>query len=218
MLKSCIKKGECRLTEAAMREEKLRSELSEQRAAMTKLSSLVDEKEVKYPAAELLAQHCFEDYKTRLDNYNRIYEKVNIALSFCGVILLVFVGNVDFSGLSELMNKPTFWRAFVILFNMGLSISCTAMVLFTTIKLIDIMSSRELDVFDSIAFRNQERYRWSPDTAALSLIAAYTNATSKLQNTVNEKQQKFDFAITILVAAMLVYAVSVITQKIGGIV
>ena len=32
---------------------------------------------VQYPAAELLAQHTYEDYKNNLDSYNRIYDKMD---------------------------------------------------------------------------------------------------------------------------------------------
>lgn len=41
---------------------------------------------IQYPSAELLIQPCFEDYKNELESYNKLYDKVNVALAFCGIV------------------------------------------------------------------------------------------------------------------------------------
>ena len=40
-----------------------------------------------YPSACFLLDSCFQDYQRIQDNYNKIYEKINIAPAFSGVIL-----------------------------------------------------------------------------------------------------------------------------------
>ena len=42
-----------------------------------------------YPSACFLLESCFQDYQRIQDNYNKIYEKINIALAFSGVILTI---------------------------------------------------------------------------------------------------------------------------------
>lgn len=175
-----------------------------------------DNKKVKYPAAELLAQHCYEDYKSELDNYYKIYDKVNIALTFCGVILLVFIEHIDLELIKLLFQKPGVIKAVCIIGNVAASLVCSYQIFYSTMILIRLMSGKKIRVFNSIEFRNKDRYTWESDEAALSLITAYTEHTEKLRKSVSTKQKDFDIAIWRMSHALLWYAVSVIIQKIGG--
>lgn len=177
-----------------------------------------DNEKIKYPAAELLVQHCFEDYKSELDNYYKIYDKVNIALTFCGVILLVFIEHVDFSLIKVLFQKPGLIKALFIIGNLTAALICSYQIFCATVKLIGMMSGKRINVFNSIEFRNENRYMWEPDEAALSLITAYTEQTNKLRKIVSKKQKNFDNAVWRMAHALLWYAVSVIIQKIGGLI
>lgn len=168
---------------------------------------------VQYPAAELLAQHTYEDYKNNLDSYNRIYDKVNVALAFCGVILLVLIEHVDFSLLRKALKATTFWTGFSMLFTFALSAISVGMIVYATIMLIRLMESKEVLVFNSIEFRNEHRYKFTPDQAALALILAYTNCIFDLQKKIKEKQTKFDSVIILMAGSVLLYVLAVIWEK-----
>lgn len=49
----------------------------------------------KYPSAEFLYSVSLEDYNRVLSNYDKIYDRINVALTLCGVILIVILSNVD---------------------------------------------------------------------------------------------------------------------------
>ena len=53
--------------------------------------------EVEYPSACFLLESCFQDYQRLQENYNKIYEKINVALAFTGVILTIMLSSFDFS-------------------------------------------------------------------------------------------------------------------------
>ena len=60
----------------------------------------------KYPSAEFLYSVSLEDYNRVLSNYDRIYDRINIALALCGVILIVILSNVDMTAMFN-WNKYT---------------------------------------------------------------------------------------------------------------
>ena len=57
---------------------------------------------VQYPSAEFVQQACFEDYHRLIDTYDKIYEKVNVTLAFCGIILLVILGSVNYTYVADI--------------------------------------------------------------------------------------------------------------------
>ncbi len=52
-------------------------------------------KKVQYPSAVMLKEDCYNEYQRLMETYDKIYEKVNIMLAFCGVVLLVILSKVD---------------------------------------------------------------------------------------------------------------------------
>lgn len=115
--------------------------------------------EVLYPSSELLQQSCFEDYKRLLDIYDKIYEKVNIALAFCGALLLVFVQNVDFSILSRLCQSESNSELFVMVLFVLCSFGSAITIIWATIQLLYLMRSKKITVFNSIDIVNEEIYK-----------------------------------------------------------
>lgn len=63
-----------------------------------------------YPSACFLLDSCFQDYQRIQDNYNKIYEKINIALAFSGVILTIMLGAFDFSPAKFNVNNMKIWE------------------------------------------------------------------------------------------------------------
>ena len=63
-----------------------------------------------YPSACFLLDSCFQDYQRIQDNYNKIYEKINIALAFSGVILTIMLEAFDFSPAKFSVSNMKIWE------------------------------------------------------------------------------------------------------------
>jgi len=168
---------------------------------------------IKYPSAELLQSPCYEDYKRLIDTYDKIYEKVNIALAFCGIALLVILNSFDYTMITEMFCALSKLELFSLLTLLFSSLASTICMVWAVIQLLLLMHSRTVTVFDSIAARNEEIYRWSPDEAALWLIDKYTYAVSELRTIISAKQKKFDSAIIKIMISILAYAIFLIIEK-----
>lgn len=64
----------------------------------------------EYPSACFLLDSCVQDYQRLQDNYNKIYEKINIALAFSGVILTIMLGTFDFSPAKFHVSNMKIWE------------------------------------------------------------------------------------------------------------
>lgn len=161
---------------------------------------------VRYPSAELLLQPCMEDYKYQLESYNRIYDKVNIAMAFCTAVLVVILDSVDTKYVPMMLsavNAEGFLRSAIPFF---LSLGSAVLIFVATIQLLNLMISRSLKVFDSVAFRNEHCYFDAPEYTAFLLIAAYTEAAYDLRSIVAEKQSVYDSTIKKALVAIILFA------------
>lgn len=169
--------------------------------------------EIKYPSAELLQSHCYDDYNRLINTYDKIYEKVNIALAFSGIVLLVILNCFDYTLIIEMFRLSSTLELFSMLILMLCSTASTVCMVWAVIQLLLLMHSKTVTVFDSVAARNDEIYLWSPDEAALWLIDKYTYAVSELRIVITYKQKKYDSAIIKIVLSILSYAVVLIIKK-----
>ena len=64
-------------------------------------------KKTRYPSAKTIQSACLDDYKDSLDTYNKIYERVNFALAFCGTVLIFMLPTYDFTVFSKLISTPS---------------------------------------------------------------------------------------------------------------
>lgn len=173
-----------------------------------------DEKQaVQYPSAELVQQACFEDYHRLIDTYDKIYEKVNVTLAFCGVILLVILGSVNYTYVADICRTQSNSELFSFLLLLLCSVACAVCIIWAVIQLLLLMRSKALLVFDSMDIRNEEIYRWNPDAAAVWLIDKYTIVVANLREIIAEKQKKYDSAVTKVVIALLLYSLVLIIEK-----
>lgn len=171
------------------------------------------EQVLQYPSAELLQQACYEDYNRLIETYDKIYEKVNIMLAFCGIVLLVILGSVDYTRVHEVCQASTNAELFAELLFLGCSVVSAVCIVWAVIQLLLLMRSKSLLVFNSIDIRNEEIYRWNPDQAALWLIDKYTVVIDSLRGTIKEKQKSYDSAITKVIVSLIVYAVALVIEK-----
>ena len=179
------------------------------------MSTFDSEKEhtLQYPSSEMLQQVCYEDYSRLIETYDKIYEKVNIMLAFCGIILLVILGSVDFTFVRNICQSTTNAELFMGLLFFGCSAVSAICIVWAVIQLLFLMRSKSLLVFNSVDIRNEEIYRWNPDQAALWLIDKYTVVIDILRKTIKDKQKAYDSAITKIIVALIVYAVVLVIGK-----
>lgn len=166
-----------------------------------------------YPSAELLHPACFEDYKRLIDTYDKIYEKVNIALVFCSVIFLIILNDFDYTLLFETFNTKSNLELFSILVLFICSTISVIFMVWAVIELLLLTRSKSIIVFDSIAIRNDEIYNLPNDQASLWLIDKYTTVVFELRTIIFNKQKKYDSAVVKIVISILSYAFVVIIGK-----
>ena len=146
-------------------------------------------KKVNFPSAEMLQNTCYEDYCRVLDTYDKIYEKVNIALAFSGVILLVVMSSFDYTLVGRIIDKPSNLELLSILTLLLCSFASAMLLLWSVIQLLMLIRSKKLTVFDSITVRNDELYRETNEIASVWLIDKYTQAIAALRPEINKKQK-----------------------------
>jgi len=172
-----------------------------------------EKKADQYPSAEFVQQACFEDYHRLIDTYDKIYEKVNVTLAFCGIILLVILGSVNYTYVADICRTQSNLELFSLLLLLLCSVASAICIIWAVIQLLLLMRSKTLSVFDSIDIRNEEIYRWNHDAAAVWLIDKYTIAITGLRTAIAEKQKKYDSTVTKVVIALLLYSVVLIIEK-----
>lgn len=166
-----------------------------------------------YPSAEMLQQACQDDYLRLIDTYDKIYEKINVTLAFCGVVLLVILGSLDYTSIFKICNAQSNLELFSLLIFLICSAVSSVCIIWAVVQLLLLMRSKEIPVFDSIDIRNEEIYRWSNGEAAVWLIDKYTIVTSALRTIISDKQKKYDSAVTKVVIALIMYAVVLVIEK-----
>ena len=174
---------------------------------------LKPKKEIKYPAAEIVQSACLEDYKRCLESYDKIYEKVNIALAFCGIVLLVILSSFDFTVISKISLTTSKLELFSIILYLICSVVSIICIVWAVIKLLWLMRSRDITVFNSVASRNEQIYFLSPDEASLWLIDNYTYATNEIRAINETKQKEYNAVIIKIVISLLSYAIVIIINK-----
>lgn len=168
---------------------------------------------IKYPGAETIQNACYEDYKRCLDTYDKIYDKINIALAFCGIVLLVILSSFDYTVILKIASVSSKLELFSLLLYIACSSTSVVCIVWAVIKLLLLMRSQSVSVFDSIACRNDEIYKFSSDEASLWLIDKYTIATQDLKGINEQKNTAFNSVITKIVISLLTYSLVIIINK-----
>lgn len=177
-----------------------------------RITSVRQKEQVRYPSAMLLQSACRENYRDLLDRYNKIYDKISIALGFCGVVLLVILKSFDYTIFLRII--PTFeygepLSVFIQMICSGLSCIC---IIWALIQLFSLIRGKQLKVFDSLPIRDKNIYCKSEDKSAVFLIECYSDAIVDLYAAIEQKQKRFDSAITKIVIAILSYALLAIAK------
>lgn len=176
-------------------------------------NSCYEKRKSQYPSAEFLQQVCSDDYHRLINTYDKIYEKVNITLAFCGVVLLVILGSVDYTYIGVLHKIQSNLELFTLLLLLLSSAASAVCIVWAVIQLLLLMRSRTLSVFNSIDIRNEEIYRWNSDDAAVWLIDKYTIVIAELRTVIAKKQKEYDSAVEKVMIAFVLYSLTLIIEK-----
>ena len=100
-----------------------------------------------YPSACFLLESCFQDYQRIQDNYNKIYEKINIALAFSGVILTIMLGAFDFSPAKFSVSNMKIWEVILTSIELTCLGGSLIVIVGATIYLLFLLRGRKIAVF-----------------------------------------------------------------------
>ena len=170
-------------------------------------------KKVQYPSAVMLKEDCYNEYQSLLETYDKIYEKVNIMLAFCGVVLLVILSKVDITRYMLLFQTEE-KSLFLISLLYCVATTISALLIFdSVIHLLKLLKGKKMIVFDSIAIRNKKIYEMQEENAALWLIEKYTDSINSIQNAIKEKQSEYDKTVINVIVSLIAYAVALLLEK-----
>jgi hypothetical protein len=161
----------------------------------------------------MLKEDCYNEYQRLMETYDKIYEKVNIMLAFCGVVLLVILSKVDITRymlLVQTEKKSLFLIS--LLYCVATTIS-SLLIVSSVIHLLKLLKGKNMLVFDSIAIRNEKIYESQEENAALWLIQKYTDSIASIQNVIKEKQSEYDKTVIKVIVSLIAYAVALLLEK-----
>lgn len=169
-----------------------------------------------YPSAVLLVEACYQDYQRIQDNYNKLYEKINVALAFAGVILTIVLGTLDFSHAAVKISGQPLWKIVLMILELLCTVGSVLLIMVSVLWLLMLLKGRMVKIFKSEDIRNNKIYKEEEENAAVWLIDKYTQVTFAMRTIVKKKQKSFDQALQIIIIGIIMYAVSIVLQK-GGI-
>lgn len=174
-----------------------------------------EENRAQYPAAKVLVEACFQDYMRLQDNYNRLYEKINIALAFAGVILTLVLGFLDFTHLFVDVGSCKIWELILLIVYTACEVACVVFLLYATIRLLLLLKGKTIPVFKSEDVRDEDVYGATEEEAAMWLVDKYTICTDGIRPIVAKKQKAFECALRAVIIGLILFAVVIGIGKVG---
>lgn len=169
----------------------------------------------KYPSAEFLYSVSLEDYNRTLNNYDRIYDRINIVLTVCSAVLIVFISNIDVKCILNLQNYSTNIEKISVLLYAALSLASATLMMITVIKLLLLSRSKELLCFDSNCIKDEALYEEKVEDSALWVTLQHIKVVNDIRTKTKDKQKKFNTAIILMIISILCFAFSVLIYN-GG--
>ena len=193
------------------------AEMNEETAPVSEDRTTVEEltESTDYPSACFLLDSCVQDYQRLQENYNRIYDKINVVLAFAGVVLTIMLGSFDFSPAKLCVKDMTVAALIMTSVELICLVGGMGLTLFSTIYLLTLMRGRKIAVFKSEDIRNDEIYREKESYAAMWLIDKYTKIVNEVRPVVQKKQSSLDRALITIIVGVIMYTIAVILRK-GG--
>lgn len=174
-----------------------------------------NEEKCSYSSACYLVDACFQDYQRVQENYNKLYDRVYYALCLVGVVLTVMLGSFDIKCVQIEVVDLKIWELIYVCVEVACMIMGFVLMIIATIKLVLLLKSREVTVFNSVDVRLNEIYKETNENAAMWLIDKYTQATNDMRPIINKKQKTYDKILIMLIVGIIMYVIGIVLQK-GG--
>lgn len=168
----------------------------------------------EYPSAEFLHSVSLADYNRVLSNYDKIYDRINIAMALCGVILLVILSNIDIKVIMDWSNYSTLEKMAVGIYSLC-AVGSAVLIVIAVIRLLLLSKSKEVHSFDSNSIKTEELYKESIENAALWVTLQYIRVINDIRTKTNEKQRAFNASIVQIIISLLAFVVSMMIHN-GG--
>lgn len=193
------------------------AEMNEEAVSVSEESSTVEveTESSDYPSACFLLDSCVQDYQRLQENYNRIYDKINVALAFAGVVLTIMLGSFDFAPAKLCVKDITVAALIIIVVELICLVGGMGLTLISIVYLLTLLRGRKIAVFKSEDIRNEEIYREKESHAAMWLIDKYTRIVNEVRPVVQKKQEVFDKALVTIIVGFILYVIAIVLRK-GG--
>lgn len=167
------------------------------------------ENQVKeYPAAELIANTCKEEYMRLINTYDNIYNKVNILLVVC---MAIFVAQAEsFKGkiiIDNIMQSNIESRVVYLIVELCIAVIALLLILCATVMLCFLLKSKKVPVLNCHDLRNQRVYEGEVDKAATYLIGIYTDVIKELNQIIEKKQKRYDLSVILVVVSVVLFII-----------
>lgn len=193
------------------------AEMNEEAVSVSEESSTVEveTESSDYPSACFLLDCCVQDYQRLQENYNRIYDKINVSLAFAGVVLTIMLGSFDFAPAKLCVKDITVASLIIIVVELICLVGGMGLTLISIVYLLTLLRGRKIAVFKSEDIRNEEIYREKESHAAMWLIDKYTRIVNEVRPIVQKKQEVFDKALVTIIVGFILYVIAIVLRK-GG--
>lgn len=193
------------------------AEMNEETVSLSEESSIVEveTESSDYPSACFLLDSCVQDYQRLQENYNRIYDKINVALAFAGVVLTIMLGSFDFASAKLCVKDITVASLIITVVELICLVGGMGLTLISIVYLLTLLGGRKIAVFKSEDIRNEEIYREKESHAAMWLIDKYTRIVNEVRPVVQKKQEVFDKALVTIIVGFILYVIAIVLRK-GG--
>lgn len=193
------------------------TEMNEEAVSVSEESSTVEveTESSDYPSACFLLDSCVQDYQRLQENYNRIYDKINVALAFAGVVLTIMLGSFDFVSAKLCVKDITVASLIITVVELICLVGGMGLTFISIVYLLTLLIGRKIAVFKSEDIRNEEIYREKESHAAMWLIDKYTRIVNEVRPVVQKKQEVFDKALVTIIVGFILYVIAIVLRK-GG--
>lgn len=193
------------------------TEMNEEAVSVSEESSTVEveTESSDYPSACFLLDSCVQDYQRLQENYNRIYDKINVALAFAGVVLTIMLGSFDFASAKLCVKDITVASLIITVVELICLVGGMGLTFISIVYLLTLLIGRKIAVFKSEDIRNEEIYREKESHAAMWLIDKYTRIVNEVRPVVQKKQEVFDKALVTIIVGFILYVIAIVLRK-GG--
>ena len=169
----------------------------------------------EYPSAKLLVEACFQDYMRLQENYNKLYDKLNVALAFSGVVLTLVLGTFDFKPLLVDVSGRQVWEVLLVILHALCIIGSGILLFYGTLRFLLLLTGRQLTVFKSEDIRNDKIYNEKEENAAMWLIDKYTICNNGIRPIIAQKQNAFEQALKAEIIGLILYTAALALGKVG---